>query len=721
MKTIYLSILTMLFFQGAWAQTTISGTVKDSKQQVLTGANIYLEGTYDGTTSDFNGNFILTTDERGEQLLVVEFIGYEKKRTIINLNGQNIKQPIELKEAFNELSAVTISAGTFEAGDTKKSVKINSIDMVTTAGSSGNLYAALQSLPGTTTVGESGKLFVKGGDSRESKTFIDGTLVHIPYSSSSPNSSVRSRFSPFMFSGTMFSTGGYSAEFGQALSSVLSLKTHEKAVEDQLNISLLTVGGELGGTKSWENASLTATGTYNNLGPYMKVVPQNTVYNAPPETVGGEASYRLQTPKSGLLKLYTNLSQSKLATQEQDLANPGETFNYNLINNNLFMNASWKGELKKHWILSTGLSHTQNEDKVSMDDLNVNEKLQGTHAKAVLKHKINKQFKLIAGSELNFTNYQVATEYQSAQYKNNYKGVLSSTFIESEIHSSQNFVSRIGARFEYDNYLNKANLAPRLSTAYKLNKQNQLSLSYGWFFQNPESEFLLYTNHLNYERADHYTLNYIHTSKGRTLRSELYYKNYSNLLKYGINRNSNYDYLNNSGYGSAYGLDIFWRDRESIKYLEYWISYSYINTERNYLNYPNTAQPNFASKHNLNAVLKYWIAPLRTQLGVAYNYASPRAYNNPNSEVFNAEKTTAYHSLDANFSYLHRQNIIFHFSINNILGYEHQYGERFSRTPDESGHYNSTTILPGAKRFILLGCFITLSKRGDVNQMDKIN
>ncbi|MCD4710241.1 MAG: carboxypeptidase-like regulatory domain-containing protein, partial [Bacteroidales bacterium] len=248
MKHQVLYTLLVLISGNLLSQTSITGLVTDVKGETLAGANIYIEGTYDGTTSNMEGLFLLESSESGEQILCIEFIGYKEYRKQIRLTGSRIElATIELDEEVNELTAVTITAGTFEAGDKKKSISLSALDMVTTDGSSGDVYGALQALPGTTTVGESGKLFVKGGDSRESKTYIDGTLVYVPYSSSSPNISVRGRFSPFMFSGMMFSTGGYSAEYGQALSSVLSLKTNAMPVQDQLNISLLTVGAELGG------------------------------------------------------------------------------------------------------------------------------------------------------------------------------------------------------------------------------------------------------------------------------------------------------------------------------------------------------------------------------------------------------------------------------------------------------------------------------------------
>ncbi len=704
------------------AQGIISGKVTDNRGEAMIGANIYIEGSYDGTSSNMEGVFVLETSEIGEQILCIEFIGFKKHRKEIRLTGLRMElDPIKLVEEVNELTAVTITAGTFEAGDKRKSIALSSIDMVTTDGSSGDVYGALQALPGTTTVGESGKLFVKGGDSRESKTYIDGTLVYVPYSSSSPNTSVRGRFSPFMFSGMMFSTGGYSAEFGQALSSVLSLQTNAMPVQDQLNISLLSVGAELGGTKTWKNASVAASIGYNNLSPYMKLVPQYTKWDSEPESLGGDMSFRLKTGKSGMFKFYGSTNRSSLTVIEESLNHPGSTFNYKLVNDNQFFNASWIGEIQKDWILTTAFSFTNNLDRVAIDSLKINESLRGTHAKVSLKHRVSDRLRILAGTEWYARTFGMEYPLAELQEVNTYTNHTLTGFIEAEIYASSRFITRAGTRFEYSDYLNRSSLAPRISTAYKIAKRSQVSLAYGWFFQDPDNDFLLYSNRLDFERADHYTFNYLMTGDKRMLRTEVYYKKYNKLVKYGLGDDQQYSFVNNLGDGYAYGLDFFWRDRKSIKNGEYWISYSYIESIRNYLDYPTEAVHNFTSKHNLTLIYKHWFDKLRSQLGVNFSIASPRHYNDPNKDTFNGEKSMAYQSLNINWSYLPKQNVIIYASVSNLLGSEQQFGYKYASVPDENGTYRSAPILPGAKRWFLIGCFITLSKDKEINQLDKIN
>jgi hypothetical protein len=702
-------------------QTRITGQVMDADNEALAGANIYLEGTYDGTTSSVEGTFLLESSETGEQILHIEFIGFKGCKKVLFLDGKDIElSRVILKEEFNELNAVTITAGTFEAGDKKKSIALSSLDMVTTDGSSGDVYGAIQALPGTTTVGESGMLFVKGGDSRESKTYIDGTLVLVPYSSASPNHSVRGRFSPFMFSGMMFSTGGYSAEFGQALSSVLALQTNAMPVKDQINIALLSVGAELGGTKSWDRASVSATAGYNNLSPYMKLVPQYTDWEKEPRSLSADLSFRLKTRNSGLLKFYATANRSTLATREESLLDPGSTYNYALVNDNYFINSSWTGEIRKNWILTTAFSYTNNVDKVSVDSLELNESIRGGHTKITMKYRFSDLIRVMAGTEWYSKTFGMALPESEIPGRSQYTNNTITGFMEAELYASPRFVTRAGARFEYSGYLKRSSLAPRISTAYKMGRGGQVSLAYGWFFQDPDDEYMLYSPELEFERADHFTLNYLVNQDQKMLRTEIYYKKYYNLVRYGWDNEQGYSFMNNTGDGYAYGLDLFWRDRKSIKNGEYWISYSYIDSERDYLDYPEQSIPDFTSRHNLSLVYKHWIGALRSQLGTIYNYSSPRNYNNPNSDEFNGETTLAYHSLNMNWSFLPKQNVIIYFTVSNILGFDQQFGRTYSPAPGPDGAYLSKPVLPGARRWFLAGCFITLSRDKTLNQLDRI-
>lgn len=709
-----------LFSLNVISQTTISGTVSQQNGGSLPGASIYLQGTYDGVSSDTSGWFSFKTSKTGKFVVTVTFMGYEPFAKEIELNGVPVKLAIELKEIFNQLNAVIITAGTFEAGDKKQANILTPLDMITTAGAQGDVFGALQTLPGTTTNGESGKLFVKGGDSEESQTFIDGSLVYAPYSSSAPNMSVRGRFNPFMFKGTIFSTGGYSAEYGQALSSVLLLNTNDMPAEEQLDLSVMSIGLGIAGTKLWKTGAATASLSYSNLGPYMWLVPQNYHWVHYPESTEGALSLRQKTGKTGMFKLYSSYGNSRYTIAQEDLNQEGIFNDYTLRNDNYFINASWKSSLGKKWTIASSASFTNNADDVGYDTISFNKLLRGGHVKNVLSHHISEMITLRFGAEYFTKTYSQKYISAANSFINDYTNNTVSGFAEAELYASAKFVTRLGTRLEYSDYLQRANLVPRISAAYKLTKSSQFSLAYGWFYQNPSDDYLLYTNKLDYERADHYTFSYQASQNDRTFRAEIYYKDYKNLAK--MNGNAFYMPVSysNTGDGYATGLDVFWRDKKTIKNGDYWVSYSYLDTKRDYRNYPTEAVPGFASKHNFAAVYKHWFGGIRSYLSTNLKYSSPRVYNNPNSEVFNGEHTKPYRSVDISWSFLYRPNIIIYGAVTNIFGFKQGYGNTYANVQNSEGVYRSAPIIPGANRFFLVACFITLTRKGEANQMDKI-
>jgi len=716
MKKLF-TLLALLNFT-VFSQTQLSGKIT-SKKDVLIGASIMIKGTYDGGITNLEGKYSFTTKQTDSIYILVKSIGYETKTIPFKITQNKVELDIQLKEKFNELNVVVITAGAFEAGDKKKAITISSLDMVTTPGASGNVINALQFLPGTTTVGESGKLYVRGGTSNESQTFIDGTLVHNPYNASAPNTAVRSRYNPFMFGGTVFSTGGFSAEYGEALSSVLLLETKGIEEESQLDITLMSVGVGLAGTKKWDKSSLTASVDYTNLTPYMKLIPQKTNWIKMPESLESAVSFRKKT-NNGMFKFYNNYTQSKFSLNNYDINTDTETKTA-LTNSNLYFNSSYKGRLTDKWLFSMHSAYTLNNEDITQPSVLLDETTNGGHFKLKVKGKINRRVKLIFGAELLSTDYAqgVSTDfYQNTQRFTNHN---IGGFTEGEFYFTEKLVARVGGRYDYSTLLNKSKVSPRISTAYKTSKHSNFSLAYGIFNQSPDKAHLLYTNEVDLENTQQFIANYTINKNKRTLRAELYYKMYDNLIKY--NDSVPFyqpNYYNNNGEGYAYGFDLFFRDKKTIKNGDYWVSYSYMNTERNYLNFNQSAVPSFAPKHNVSVVYKHWVSKWRTLFGASFNYSSPRFYNDPNKAEFNSEKMKAYQALNLNASFLYKSNVIFYASATNVLGYQQEYGYEFSDTPNVQGIYEKRVITAPASRFYVLGCFITIAKDKSKNQLDKI-
>jgi hypothetical protein len=164
----------------------------------------------------------------------------------------------------------------------------------------------------------------------------------------------------------------------------------------------------------------------------------------------------------------------------------------------------------------------------------------------------------------------------------------------------------------------------------------------------------------------------------------------------------------NAGYGYATGIDIFWYDKQTIKNLNYWVSYSYLDTRRLYQNYPVKAMPGFAAHHNFSLVAKYSIPKTTVNVAFTYNYTSGRPYYNPNHQ-FLSDKTPAVHNLvfSGNYAWFKKNNLFALFAyVDNVLGIKNIYNYAFSTNGAQR-----YAIKPPACRSIYAGINITLAKR----------
>lgn len=719
MKIIY-TISLLLIYCNLYSQQ-ISGLVSDKKQNNIPGANIYIKGSYEGCVSDNEGKFYLETKIRGKQILVISFLGYQQKEINIDLDNPSYLKII-LKEEYNELNTVTITAGNFNSSSKTKVAVLKPLDVLTTAGSTGNLVSAFQTLPGTSNIGESGKLYIRGGSSRESQIFIDGMRVFNPYTCSSTNSPVRSRFSPLLFKGMNFNTGGYSAEYGQALSGILLLDTEDIPREEFTNINIMSLGLGLGRIKKWKNSSLAFNGSYINMGLYNKIIKPNSEWTKPYRTASSEAIYRCKT-KKGLIKIYTGYSDTKFELYSQDI-NYNDKIKHSSEDKNIYINTNYKGVLKHNILLKTGIAFSINNKKQRntanyKQEIGIKDK--NLHAKFKLSKRLNNNISTSVGAEYFQKEMNInksSNEYYNFKLRLKQKSNNSAFFVENDIYFSRNTAIRIGIRGEYSSMHRKYSISPRINLTHRINTENNLSFSYGIFTQDAEDKYFAMKENLNIEKSQHYIINYQYRIKGKTLRIDLFHKKYSNLTKYANIKIA--DSFSSNGSAYANGLEIFFRDDNTIKNLQYWISYSFLNTKRNNKDYPYEVSPNFSSKHNLSVVTKYWLQAIKSLISVSYSFNSGRPYNNPNKEKFMNEISPNYNNLNLSISYLISPQTILFASVSNIAGFDNIYTYKYSTKLNNNNYYDVMPIKPDRKRFIMIGLFMTISKNKNKNQINEL-
>ncbi|OYQ37330.1 TonB-dependent receptor [Flavobacterium cyanobacteriorum] len=715
-----ITLALLLVFLTAGAQTLISGKVVDQKGLPVPTANVFIEGTYDGAVTDAEGNFSFEAATTGKQTLVITFLSLEDVREPIVIEAYKPKT-FTMRENVNTLDAVVISAGTFSAGDNSKVNALKPLDIVTTAGSAGDIIAALQTLPGTQTVGESGRLFVRGGEAEETQTFVDGIRVAQPYGATANNLPTRGRFSPFLFSGMTFSTGGYSAEFGEALSSVLLLNTIDEPLQEQTDIAFMTVGLGLGNTQKWKDRNaLSVNLSYINLQPYQWIVPQNVNWNKPYQSLSGETVFRRKY-ENGLFKFYAAFDHADFDLNQEDINEPAPV-RVAITNTNFYLNSSYNGVIGSGLSLTAGVSYGYSHNDIGLNANTVNNGEHASHLKLKFRQSFSSRVKLTFGGDYFITDFtEDYNEPASLNFTSGYNNYIAALYAETDYFFSKKFAVKAGARSSFSRITGDATLEPRVSLAYKLSDNDQLSLAYGDFYQTPRQDYLKYYKNFEYEKTAHYIINYMYNAEGRTFRAEAYYKNYDNLVKYNTAAPQYNSVFTNGGSGYATGLDLFWRDNNRlVKNLEYWVSYSFIDSKRDFRNYTASVTPSFVAKHNFSIVGKYWIESLRSQAGITYSFNSGRPYNNPNEDLFMNGVTKSYNNLSLSWAYLISQQKILFFSVTNVTGNENIFGYTYANNAGPDGIFARQAITQPADRFFFVGFFWTISDDKKSNQLNNL-
>ncbi len=721
------------------AQVKISGKIIDNHNNPLVGISVSVVNSYDGATSDSAGNFSFNTIQNGEQTLQATSAGYKPFEQKINVDATSQRIDISLKEQVTELKAVVISAGTFEASDQKKATALNPIDIVTTASANGDITSAIKTLPGTQQVGESEGLFVRGGTASESKIFIDGTLVNNFFYSSEPNQATRGRFNPFLFKGTIFSSGGYSALYGQALSSVLLLESIDLPEKTSANFGISYLAANAGIQKLSKNkkSSWGITYSYVNLSLVYNLIKQKFDYFKVPVLHEGDANFRIKTSSTGMLKYFGYFSTTNVGFRNQDVDSLTMKDAFGLKNFNMYHNVSWKEKVGKGWRVNAGASYSTNRDDINNElqdasdrkqvittdplyaykNFDLISKGQYANAKVVLEKRLNGLSAIRFGTEYNHSDEKSTyKQYDGSHFTQRIKENILSGFAETDIYITNDIAAKIGARAEHSRLIDKWNIAPRISLAYKFPDNSQASVAYGIFYQDPENKYLPSTHALHFAQATHYIFQYQKITNQRTFRTEIFYKKYNDLFKTDLN-NGRFTAINNNGFGDAKGIEFFWRDKKTIKNFDYWLSYSYLDTKRDFLNYPFAIEPSFAAKHTASLVLKKFVTKMKTQFNASYTYATGRPYyninydyNTNNYKLYSEGRTKDYNSLSLSVNYLPSiGNInakgftVIVLSVTNVLGANNVYSYNYS-----ANGKNKVAVTPPSKRFLYLGCFISL-------------
>ncbi len=210
---------------------TLSGEVRDAvTQQALPYANVMLIGTRWGAAADSTGYFVIRDVAAGTYQVRVSLLGYRPivLDDIVIVSGRATNLPVDMIPSDIEVSEVTVTGGYF-AKLPEQAVSHRTLtpgEIRRSAGSAEDIFRVMQSLPGVATAGgKSAQLIVRGGSPDENLTLLDNIEIYNPihFARSGESMGIISIVNPSLLKEVDFMTGGFSAQYGDKMSSVFDM------------------------------------------------------------------------------------------------------------------------------------------------------------------------------------------------------------------------------------------------------------------------------------------------------------------------------------------------------------------------------------------------------------------------------------------------------------------------------------------------------------------
>lgn len=670
------SRMKLLFLFSAWLLSAecftqniiISGKVTDETSQAIAWANIFAGDR--GAMSTEDGSFCFTFDPGGQSFtLKASAIGYEPYgREFSGQPDDSLFVAIALKSATSHLQEVVVKSAAQRVKGGGAWSNLSPIALVTTGGSAGDLYRSMQIMPGVQIQGESGKLVVHGGDSRETQTYIDDMHLPAPYTTTGENMPARGRYSPFMFEGINFSSGGYPQEYGDGLSAVLPLFTKDESKLTKWGVNPSTAGLAGGGTKAFGKGSVSLNLDYCNLGPYLSVFPNRLDMSKAYQTGSAAVQARFAPTRKAIVKSYLSYDRTSFGQGIRSLTE-----------NNVYSNTTFRYTADRGYHLFAGLAfgnRAQHIEGARKEGDLFEDRARELHLKAKIAKRLSSRIHLLAGAESYIRRFGNEYSEGGGGRSLSVKPNLFAAFAITTLYPLRNMNIDASVRLE------SGRLSPRLAAGYHL-YGIRLSLAAGRYLQQPEADYLYVNENLAPEQCLHYVAGAAYIRDRKTYRAEAWHKAYQSLplLSGGS--------LASDGYGYSKGLDFYFGDEALFPDFEYQLSWSLNLSGRKSGADQEMSVPYYVSRDKASAALKYTLAPLKSIAGLSCQYAGGRPYS--------GGLTRPYISLDMSITFLATPKLIVYGSVSNLLGRKNEFSNAAG-----------AVVRPAYDRFFYLGVFVSL-------------
>ena len=727
---------------------TLSGFILDAGSgESLAGAVIFPgEMPSQGTASNSYGYFSLTLPE-GKYNMTVRYLGYKTKTIPVNLD-ENRKLNIELEQNPIALGEITVTGeknnNNIVSGEIVSKVSVKEIQNIPVILGEKDILKTIQLLPGVTPAGEGNSgFYVRGGGIDQNLILLDEAPVYNP----SHLLGFFSTFNSDAIKDVTLYKGGFPAEYGGRLSSVVDIKMNEGNDREYhlsggigLISSRLSVEGPI--VKNKGSFMISARRTYADL--FLHLLPSDGPDSTASRStlyfydLNAKANYRISQKDHVYFSCYLGRDNLNLGgTLGLDWGNVTATSRWNhILSNKLFSNTS---------LIFNRYSYHFNVD-VGTSTMRVLSEIKDWNLKEDVSFYINPDNSLRFGINTIFHTFIPSmvdtTSFFHVRSMDNRYALENAAYISNEQTISKHFRAAYGLRYSlfssigpgtvytYDEvadiidsssypagkiYNTFGGLEPRVILNYIINDSSSVKLSYARTRQylhllsnttstTPFDLWVPSNKNILPEIADQFTLGYFRNFSNNMFETsvEVYYKNMRNQIDY---RNGANLILNNKvesqlvfGKGWSYGAEFL----VSKKYgkLTGWISYTLSKTMREFPSINNGAV--FPAKQdrpqNISVVLMYKINPHLT-MSATWIYLSGNVVTFPSGRYFidgnvvpyyterNGYRMPDYHRLDIGLTWQRKKKNHFesnwNFSVYNLYARDNAYAINFRQDPND--------------------------------------
>ena len=554
-----LMILNFVFASANLPTGTIQGKVIDASTQApLIGTNVTVVGTNRGAAANLDGSFVINKIPVGSYVLRFDFIGYQqlKKTDVIVRSGRATFINVELKMEVIKTDEISVTAGYFSESKDEPTSLINfSHEEIRRApGSAGDVSRILMSLPSIAKVNDqSNNLIVRGGNPIENTFYVDNIEIpninHFPHQGASggPIGLLNVDF----IQDVTFYSGGFSALYGDKLSSVMDIRFREGSrdkFDGQLDLNFTGFGGVAEGPLFKNKGSW----LFSARRSYLDLVVDMFDVGSTVAPVYGDAQMKIvydinQNHKFILLGVFSDdhNAPNRETAEENFMSHFGRQ---DLYQSTIGLN--WRAVWGKSGYSNTSAALTSNkydedwyETSTGLFEIRNRTTEQVFKFRNVNHLRINKMISMEFGIEAkrlieNYDNRYGETTNDIGEpvpalvLKNKFNANKIGGFLNYVLKPTHRLTTILGLRADNFSYNKNTALSPRLSFSYQVTHKTSFTGSAGIFYQNLPLLLLGQSDansSLATPKATHYIIGMEHLLNENTrLTLELYQKEYDN-------------------------------------------------------------------------------------------------------------------------------------------------------------------------------------------------